>query len=168
MLITYILFAKGLAQLARREGIANPYLAFIPIAQLYIVGEILSDHKYVKSGKRVVTIVSALALTYIATLVYAMVLMPPYGMISSLYQQLLHYTTIAVIAYLYILLFFLLKRYTTHALVLTLTSVFIFTGIGLVAIYKIRNNPLLTDNKYAVIEDYAVIEKPDESSQGGV
>jgi hypothetical protein len=150
--VSYILFAIGLANLARREGIKKAHLAFIPIAQLYIIGEILADNKLVKSGKRLVTIVTAVALPYIGMLVYVISL-PQYGMIDSLLSTLMSLASIAVGAYLYIVLFLLLKRYTKHALVITLVSAFIFTPIGLLAVYMIRNNSLTMEEHYTVLEE---------------
>ncbi len=70
VVVSYILFSIGLASLARREDIKKAHLAIIPIAQLYIIGEILADNKLIKSGKRLVTIVTAVALAYIGMLVY--------------------------------------------------------------------------------------------------
>jgi len=152
IVVSYILFSIGLANLARREGIKKAHLAFLPIAQLYIVGEILADNKLVKSGKRLVTIVSAVPLAYIGMVIYGISL-PQYGMIDSLFSSMMSLASFAVAAYLYIVLFLLLKRYTKHALVLTLVSAFIFTPIGLIAVFVVRNNSLTIEEHYTVLEE---------------
>ena len=41
----YILFAIGLMKMAQNKGIANAWLAWIPIAQLYIMGKIIGSFK---------------------------------------------------------------------------------------------------------------------------
>lgn len=51
VVVSYILFSIGLANLARREAIKKAHLAFIPIVQLYIVGEILADNNFSKEWK---------------------------------------------------------------------------------------------------------------------
>jgi hypothetical protein len=152
VVVSYILFSIGLANLARREAIKKAHLAFIPIVQLYIVGEILADNKLVKSGKRLVTIVSAVAFAYLGMVVYGISL-PQYGMIDSFFSSLMSLASLAVAAYLYIVLFLLLKRYTKHALVITLVSAFIFTPIGLIAVFVVRNNTLTIEEQYTVLEE---------------
>ena len=152
VVVSYILFSIGLANLARREGIKKAHLAFIPIAQLYIIGEILADNKLVKSGKRLVTIVTVVALADIGMLVYGISL-PQYGMIDSLFSSLMSQASFAVGVYLYIVLFLLLKRYTKHALVITLVSAILFIPIGLIAVFVVRNNSLTIEEHYTVLEE---------------
>lgn len=41
----YVIFAIGLMNIANRKGIENAWLAFIPIAQLYILGLIIKELK---------------------------------------------------------------------------------------------------------------------------
>lgn len=41
----YVIFALGLMNLAKKQGIENEWLAFIPIAQLYILGLIIKELK---------------------------------------------------------------------------------------------------------------------------
>lgn len=44
-LIFYIAFAMGLMTLAKRRGIENAFLAFIPVANLYIMGLLIKELK---------------------------------------------------------------------------------------------------------------------------
>jgi len=44
-LIFYIAFAMGLMTLAKRRGIENAFLAFIPVANLYILGLLIKELK---------------------------------------------------------------------------------------------------------------------------
>lgn len=44
-IICYVVFSLGLMTLARRKGIENDFLAFVPIAQLYILGLVIKELK---------------------------------------------------------------------------------------------------------------------------
>lgn len=44
-LIFYLAFAFGLMTIAKRRGIDNAFLAFIPFAQLYILGQVIRELK---------------------------------------------------------------------------------------------------------------------------
>lgn len=79
--------------------------------------------------------------------------LPQYGMIDSFFSSLMSLASLAVAAYLYIVLFLLLKRYTKHALVITLVSAFIFTPIGLIAVFVVRNNTLTIEEHYTILEE---------------
>lgn len=39
----YVLFAIGLKKIADRENIENSWMAFVPVAQLYLLGQIVQD-----------------------------------------------------------------------------------------------------------------------------
>lgn len=42
----YVLTALGLYTIAKNRGMENPWLAWIPIAQLYIIGDIVKELKF--------------------------------------------------------------------------------------------------------------------------
>lgn len=49
--VAYILTARGLHTVARRRGIKNPWLAWVPVGNYWIVGSISDQYRYVTSGQ---------------------------------------------------------------------------------------------------------------------
>jgi hypothetical protein len=47
----YVLHALGLYVVAKRRGIRNPWLSWIPIAEAWILGSLSDQYQYVKKGK---------------------------------------------------------------------------------------------------------------------
>jgi hypothetical protein len=47
----YVLHALGLYVVAKRRGIRNPWLSWIPIAEVWILGSLSDQYQYVKKGK---------------------------------------------------------------------------------------------------------------------
>lgn len=47
----YVLHAIGLYAVAKRRGIRNPWLSWIPVAEVWILGSISDQYQYVKKGK---------------------------------------------------------------------------------------------------------------------
>lgn len=50
-LVNYVLTAAGFCAVAKRRGINNPWLAWIPIANYWIIGSISDQYQYVVKGK---------------------------------------------------------------------------------------------------------------------
>ena len=48
---TYVLHSAGLHTIARRRGIHNGWLAWLPVANLWILGSISDQYQYVAKGK---------------------------------------------------------------------------------------------------------------------
>lgn len=46
----YVLEALGIYTIAKRRGIHNPWLAWIPVAQYWILGSISDQYQYVVKG----------------------------------------------------------------------------------------------------------------------
>ena len=51
-LVTYILQSLGMYKIARRRGIRNPWLAWLPVGHLWILGSISDQYQYVVKGKQ--------------------------------------------------------------------------------------------------------------------
>lgn len=49
--VSYVLNARGMQLIARRRGIRKPWLAWIPVASLWILGSISDQYQYVAKGK---------------------------------------------------------------------------------------------------------------------
>ena len=47
----YVLYAWGLCTIAKRRGISNPWLAWIPVANVWIVGSLSDQFRYVTKGQ---------------------------------------------------------------------------------------------------------------------
>lgn len=48
--ISYILCGKGLSAIARRRGIENPWLAWVPVGNMWLLGCISDQYRYVVHG----------------------------------------------------------------------------------------------------------------------
>lgn len=51
-LVAYILQSLGMYTIAQRRGIRNPWLAWVPVGNLWIMGSISDQYQYVVKGKR--------------------------------------------------------------------------------------------------------------------
>ena len=51
-LTAYILESLGMYKIAQRRGIHNPWLAWVPVGNLWILGSISDQYQYVVKGKR--------------------------------------------------------------------------------------------------------------------
>ena len=50
-ILSYVLFALGMYTIANRRGIHNPWLAWVPVGNLWILGSISDQYQYVAQGK---------------------------------------------------------------------------------------------------------------------
>ncbi len=135
----YVLSALGLFTMAKRRNIENAWLAWIPVAQLYILGEIigpvkLGDFDVSKPG--LYLLVGILGLWVLAQI-------PKIGFLFSL-----AITVVSIGA-----LYYLFKRYTTEntPVLFTILSVITCGFLAPIFVFVIRNNEYqLNDNKLAL------------------
>lgn len=50
-IITYVLMALGMHSIAKRRGIRHPWLSWLPLGDLWILGSISDQYQYVAKGK---------------------------------------------------------------------------------------------------------------------
>ena len=74
----YVFSSLGLHSIARRRGIANPWLAWIPVANAWIVGSISDQFRYVTKGqiknKRKILLVLHIVVAALAAVLWAVVI----------------------------------------------------------------------------------------------
>lgn len=118
--LAYVLTSIGLMNLAKNAGINNPWLAWIPIANLWIWGELVSEKLNGKGGKKVLLI----------TLAYFVTQFIPF--INIL-------TAIAYAIFAIILSFWLFQKYTEKPVLHTILSILI-PIYSPILLFVIRNN----------------------------
>ena len=74
---SYVLTSLGYYTLAKRRGIRKPWLAWIPVANVWIVGSLSDQYRYVTKGK-VANKRKVLLGLYIATVALLVIMMIPY------------------------------------------------------------------------------------------
>lgn len=120
-LVFYLMFAFGLKKLAEREGIEHAWFAFIPLLQLYLMGEIAQDKVSVQGLPQWLL----------------------WGAIGNVLLSWIPVINILVMFVYYILivvtLYYIFDKYSKNALIFTIFS-FLF-GLYPIFIYIIRNNP---------------------------
>ena len=50
-ILCYVLYSLGMYTIAKRRGIHNPWLAWVPVGNLWILGSISDQYQYVTQGK---------------------------------------------------------------------------------------------------------------------
>jgi hypothetical protein len=118
--LAYILTSIGLMNLAKNAGINNPWLAWIPIANLWIWGELVSEKLNGKGGKKVLLITLAYAVTQIIPFINIL-------------------TAIAYAIFAIMLSFWLFKKYTEKPVLHTILSILI-PIYSPILLFVIRNN----------------------------
>ncbi|MED2737870.1 hypothetical protein [Bacillus toyonensis] len=119
-LLAYVLTSVGLMNLAKNAGINNPWLAWIPIANLWIWGELVSEKLNGKGGKKVLLITLAYAVTQIIPFINIL-------------------TAIAYAIFAIMLSFWLFKKYTEKPVLHTILSILI-PIYSPILLFVIRNN----------------------------
>jgi hypothetical protein len=127
-LVFYVLFSLGLYTMANRRGIPNAWLAWIPIAQFYTLGEVIGP---VKLGDFTADQPGLYLLGAILGL-WVLSLIPVLGPIFSLASL------VVAIGALYLLF----SRYTTEntPLLYTILAVASFGALAAIFVFMIRNN----------------------------
>jgi hypothetical protein len=127
-LIFYILFSLGLYTMASRRNLPNAWLAWIPIAQLYMMGEVIGP---VELGNFTADRPGLYLLGAIIGL-SVLSMLPMLGPIFSLA------TMVVIIGSLYLLF----SRYTTDntPLLYTILGIASFGALAAILVFTIRNN----------------------------
>ncbi|MGC4377861.1 hypothetical protein WD019_13080 [Fictibacillus sp. Mic-4] len=120
-IIMYIFLGIGLMRMAKREGIENEWLAWVPIAQMYILGKIVS-HKLGPNGGFILLGVSigAFVLSFI----------PILGAIIGF----------AIGIFMFFVYHWTYDKYSDKAVLMTVFTVLTCGGLAPIFIFAIRNN----------------------------
>lgn len=102
----YVLHSLGMYTIAKRRGISNPFLAWIPVAQLWILGSIADQYdeaeKGVKKKSRVLLLVleiamyACLAFFYVIAFIFMIIIIMA-GVAEGTYEYSYGYDNIAVL-----------------------------------------------------------------------
>lgn len=125
-IVFYLLFSFGLYTMAQRRNLENPWMAFIPIAQFYTMGEVIGPVKIANfdvDQPGLYLLIGAVAL-------WVLSLIPVLGIIFSLASAVLMGGA----------LYFLFSRYTTDStpIILTVVSI-LFLIPGPIIVFALRN-----------------------------
>jgi len=120
-IVVYVFLAIGLMKMAKRENIENPWLAWIPIAQSYILGKLVSHKQGENSGWIV------LGLTILSS--FASII-PIIGWIIP----------IGVGIYMFVLFHWIYEKYSNKAALMTIFTVLSAGSLSAIFIFAIRNN----------------------------
>lgn len=121
MFIPYLFMAFGLYRMAEREGMENSWFAFIPYVQYYIMGELISNKLGGNGGMKLLV---GAAVSVILSFI------PVLGVIIA----------IAYFVAYFVVLHWLMERYTDKAVLLTIFNIITGGFVGMLAIFFIRNN----------------------------
>ncbi len=84
----YILLALGMYSIAKRRGIKNPWLAWIPVANMWLLGCISDQYRYVAKGqeksKRKMMLVLSILNTLVALILVVALLVWVFGLMSQM------------------------------------------------------------------------------------
>lgn len=126
MVVVYIFGAIGLYTMAKRANIQNEWLAFIPIVNTYIIGELIDDKlKWFTYGK---TGGIKLLIILIGALVLGMI--PVIGNIISFLVGI----------FWFVILHWLFEKYSENAVLMTIINVITAGVAGSLIIFGLRNN----------------------------
>jgi len=120
-IILYVLFAIGLMKMANRENIENAWLAWVPIAQTYIMGRLIS-HKLGENSGWIV-----LGVTLIS-------------MFTSWIPVLGQLISFGVLIFSFVILHWIYEKYSNKAVLMTIFTVITAGSLSPIFIFAIRNN----------------------------
>lgn len=133
---TYILGAIGLMKVAERCDVQNGWLAFIPYANLWVMGEVVKDRLPESYRQHAgFLLLGATAVAFVLSLI-------PY--IGFLFN-------IAYVAIMFYVMYKIFAKFSEKAVLMT---VFTFISLGLlwgVFMFSIRNNPIRSEQ--TVVEE---------------
>ena len=84
---TYVLVALGLYTIAKRRGIRKPWLAWIPVANMWLLGCISDQYRYVARNQEKSKRKLMLTLTIITIIAVAVLLCFSFTMLLGLFQE---------------------------------------------------------------------------------
>lgn len=87
-LVAYVLMAVGLYTIAKRRGIRNPWLAWIPVANSWLLGCISDQYQYVAKGRNKSRRKMLLILTIIVELLSIALFVVAWSWLFSFMEQL--------------------------------------------------------------------------------
>lgn len=137
-LVFYILFSLGLYTMAKRRDLPNPWLAWIPFAQIYTMGEVIGPVKlgnFNVDQPGLYLLVAMLGLSVLSTI-------PILGPIFSLASMIVGIGA----------MYYLFSRYTTGntPILYTVLGIASFGALAAIFVFVIRNNEYLpADNSSA-------------------
>lgn len=147
-LVFYVLKSIGLYTLANNRGIENPWLAWIPIADLYIMGMLVGEMDVFGFH------IDKLELWYPVAVVAGSLLcgIPMIGVLIW----------VALMIFLVLFLYKLYDMYSENAVIFTILSILL--GLFPIFIFVIRNNALKAVVPAAASSDDAVQTIPSEAN----
>lgn len=158
LLAFYVLKSKGLSTMAELQGLDKPWLAWIPIVNFYLIGELVSDTKDGTKGKKYVTLIAISFIFYLVMSIIIDVTLSGYSPIedSAIPLPELTFFILSTLFYAVISLtiyYKLLRKYTTHAKLLLVLSIFLSSIVTDIAFYVIRKNPIRYENGRYLTDD---------------
>lgn len=88
-LATYVLVAYSLFRIAKRRGIRNPWMAFVPVVQLWLLGSISDDYQMKVHGaekkRRKILLGLQIAKAALAVVLVIMILVAVFAILSAGY-----------------------------------------------------------------------------------
>lgn len=80
-LVCYVLWALGIYTIAKRRGIRNPWLAWVPVVRIWLLGSISDQYQYVVRGRVTSRRKTLLALSLVKFVLNCVVLVTAIGTI---------------------------------------------------------------------------------------
>ncbi len=151
IIVSYILEAKSLYTIAARRGISNPWLAWIPVVNLWIVGRIAEDYCLKAEAERVAYAKKMLIFAIIAATLFSFVLSPV--ILARFFGEalLILFVFMAYFGFFVFFVLTLVQYYKAMYKVLRSCApdkavvyllLYIFTPAGPFLLYSVRNNDL--------------------------
>lgn len=134
LVLFYVLKSIALTTMASNRGIENPWLGWIPIADLYIAGTLLGDMDLF--GYHLTNLGLWVPVVYLG------------GTILGYVPVLNIFTSIALLIFSILFVYNLFKLYTEQAVLYTVLSLLL--GLWAVFLFVVRNNQPLIDNPIIV------------------
>jgi len=123
-IVFYVLKSIALTTMASNRGVENPWLGWIPVADLYIAGTLLGEMDLF--GYRLTNLGLWVPVVYVGGVVLGLI--PVIGILFS----------IALLVFAVIFTYNLFKLYTDQAILFTVLSIFL--GLWPVFLFVVRNN----------------------------
>lgn len=90
-IVLYVLGALGLSRMAKKLGVENPWMAWLPIFNIYLIGKIAGD-EVVVFGKEVKNLAVVLAVS--SVVIGAVSVIPLIGQIALIVYIIFYYTVL--------------------------------------------------------------------------
>lgn len=156
---SWIFFTIGLQTMAKREGLNNTWMAWIPFANIYLIGELVKENRLINSGRRYLLITLGGISFSVILVIFAEILNYQHAALGAIGYIIWFLVYMVFIAYIWMGYYYLLKRYTTHALLITLLSVFITQFVLMYAVFALRNSPVLGVKQETITKEDNVDEQ---------